>query len=161
MPRTCTICGHQQRVEIDKGLLCKEPLRQLAAQWKVSVAALQRHKADHITRVLARAAEKDELIQGEALLDQLRDLQRRSLAILDEAEATGKLGTALHAIREARSTLELLAKLLGELDDRPQVNLVVAPQWIAVRTALMQALSEHPEARATVAEALAQLESST
>jgi hypothetical protein len=42
-------------------------------------------------------------------------LQNRALSILDRADESGDLRTALSAIREARSNLELLAKLLGEL----------------------------------------------
>jgi len=44
------------------------------------------------------------------------------------------LRTALSGIREARGNVELLAKLRGELDERPVVNILVAPQWIALRT---------------------------
>ena len=48
-----------------------------------------------------------------------RDLQERALAILFKAEETKELNVALRAIREARGNLELLAKLLDELDERP------------------------------------------
>jgi len=58
------------------------------------------------------------------------------------------------AIREARGNIELLAKLLGELDERPVINLVAAPEWIQIRTAILVALQPYPEARVTVAEAL-------
>jgi hypothetical protein len=54
--------------------------------------------------------------------------------------------------------IELLAKLIGELDERPQVNILVSPEWIAVRAALLEALTPHPEARAAVAGCLLQLE---
>ena len=50
--------------------------------------------------------------------------------------------------------IELQAKLIGELDDRPQVNLLVAPQWLELRVQILAALQPYPEARLAVAEAL-------
>jgi hypothetical protein len=88
----------------------------------------------------------------------MRDLQRRALDILDKAEADGELRTALSAMREARGNLELLAKLLGELDEPPVTNVLVSSEWVSVRTAMIEALSSHPEARAAVAERLKELE---
>ena len=61
-------------------------------------------------------------------------------------------------MREARGNLELLAKLLGELDERPVTNVMVSSEWVSVRTAMMEALSSHPEARVAVAERLKELE---
>jgi hypothetical protein len=54
--------------------------------------------------------------------------------------------------------IELLAKLIGELDERSQVNVLVSPEWIAVRAALLEALAPHPQARAAVAGRLLQVE---
>ena len=48
-----------------------------------------------------------------------RDLQEQALATLVKAEETEELNVALRAIREARGNLELLAKLLDELDEGP------------------------------------------
>lgn len=54
--------------------------------------------------------------------------------------------------------LELLAKLRGELDERPQINVLLAPEWLTVRTALLEALWSYPEARTAVAARLQKLE---
>jgi len=73
---------------------------------------------------LIKAQEAGEVARADNLLGQVRDLQARALAILSQAEAAGDLKTALHAIREARGTLELLAKMLCEvarLSNAPQV----------------------------------------
>lgn len=56
------------------------------------------------------------------------------------------------------SQVELLAKLIGELDDRPQVNVLIAPQALTV---IVEALDSYPEARQDVADALASLEASS
>ena len=49
-----------------------------------------------------------------SLLGEVRELQVRALGILAKAEEAGDLRAATGAIREARSTIELLAKLTGE-----------------------------------------------
>ena len=75
----------------------------------------------------------------------------------DTAEQSGDLKVA-RAIREARGNLELLAKLLGELDERPVTNILIAPEWHQARAAMVEALADYPEARIAVAGALARLE---
>jgi hypothetical protein len=53
--------------------------------------------------------------------------------------------------------VELLAKLSGELDERPQVNILnvaASPEWLATQAAMLQALAPFPEARLAVAGAL-------
>jgi DNA polymerase/3'-5' exonuclease PolX len=84
----------------------------------------------------------------------VQGLQGRALTILDKAETAGDLRTALGAIREARGNLELLAKLLGELDERPVVNLNVSPEWLELRAVIVGALEPHSEALSTVVGAL-------
>ena len=44
--------------------------------------------------------------------------------------------------------------LLGELDKRPVTNVLVSAEWVSVRTAMMEALVSHPEARVAVAVSL-------
>ena len=102
---------------------------------------------------LVKAQEAEEVTQADDLLDQVRDLRAGALAILGKAEEAGEL-SALAAIREARGDLELLAKLLGELDERPVVNLSVSSEWLELRAVIVGALESHPEARGAVLRAI-------
>lgn len=61
--------------------------------------------------------------------------------VLDTAAAIGK-------------HIELLAKLTGELDERPEVNVFIDPRWLVARSSLLAALAEHPEALEAVQHAL-------
>lgn len=153
MPRTCTVCGDPNHAVIDAALVAGTPYRSIAKQYRCSEAAVQRHKA-HIPAELAQAQAAQDVAQADDLLAQVRALHTKALAILSTAEADGDLRTALAGIREARGCLELLAKLLGELDDRPQVNVLVSADWQALRTVLLLALLPYPEARLAVVEAL-------
>lgn len=64
----------------------------------------------------------------------------------------------LKTAAQLQGHLELLGELMGELNRNPTVNLVLAPEWIAVRTRLMHALGDFPEARAAVAQALIEVD---
>jgi hypothetical protein len=158
MPRRCTVCTHPDQEAIDEALMGGTALSALSAKYRVSEDALGRHKGKHVPAKLVAAQAAEEVAQADDLLDQVRDLQRRVLAILDKAEEAGELRTALGAIREARGNLELLAKLLGELDERPVTHVLVSAEWVMVRTAMMETLGRYPEARVAVAERLSALE---
>jgi hypothetical protein len=154
MPRSCTICEHPDREALDRALVAGEANTQLSSVFAVSEQALRRHKANHLPAKLVMAQAAEEVAQADDLLDQLRGLQSRTLAILEAAETTSEHRTALGAIREARSNLELLAKLLGELDDRPQLNVLISPEWLELRAVIVRALEPHPDARGAVLKAL-------
>ena len=154
MPRTCTVCTHDLRHEINVALVHREPYRAIARQYRVSKDALQRHAHEHLPKLLVEATQALEVAEADDLLGEVRDLQARTLAILEATEETHEHRTALAAIREARSNLELLARLLGELDERPQVNILITPEWLELRTAIVVALERYPDARGDVLRAL-------
>ncbi len=128
MPRKCTVCTHPDREAIDAALVEGVAFPALVAKYRVSKDSLSRHKGNHLPAKMVMAQAAEEVAQADDLLEQVRDLQERTLAILEAAEATRQHRTALGAIREARSNLELLAKLLGELDESPTVNVLVSPE---------------------------------
>ncbi len=121
MARTCTVCAHPAHHRLNKLVVeGQESLRSIAHRHGLSKDALIRHRRAHIPKALVKAQEATEIAHGEDLLGQLRGLKARACRILDEAENTGDLRTALMAIREARSCLELDGKATGELMDRHQ-----------------------------------------
>jgi len=155
MSRPCTVCTHPKREEIDKLLVeGKLPNTTISSLFDVTEIALRRHRANHLPEKLVRAEGAREAAQAEDLLDQVKGLRNKTYGILLQAEKAGDLRVALSAIKEARACLELLAKLIGELDERPQVNVLLSPQWIQVRAVLLNALQPYPEARQAASLAL-------
>ena len=155
MPRRCTICDSERREEIDRVLVeGKTSFRRIASLCDVSEASVRRHAAAHLPEALAAAVDAERVANGDDLLRQVRDLQQRAVAILERAEEGGDHRVALGAIREARSCLELLGRLAGELQERQTVNVLVNPQWVEIRGAILQALRPHVKAREAVAQAL-------
>jgi hypothetical protein len=158
MTRTCTICTHKDIEKINKQLISGVTLRDIANQFGTSKSSLERHKAGHLPKTIAKAQEVQEIAQADSLLDQLTNLREKALDILQKAEDSGDLKTALMGIREARGCLELLAKIEGQLNDRPQINIYLTEQWRQVGIVLLRALQEYPEARQKAAIAIMDLE---
>ena len=48
MPRTCSICSHADRLDVEAALRARTPLRTIGARWSVSKTALLRHRAAHV-----------------------------------------------------------------------------------------------------------------
>ncbi len=158
MARTCTICSHPGRQSIDQALVTGTSKRDVSALFRVSEDAITRHAAAHLPQALSKAQDAAEVAHADDLLGQLKDLQGRTLGILTQAEEAKDLRTALQAVGQARGNLELLAKVTGELAQEGTVQLVVSPEWIMLRAALLGALVPYPEARLAVAGRLAALE---
>jgi hypothetical protein len=154
MPRRCTVCDHTERHSIDEVLVSGAPYRSVAKRFELSESAVYRHKTEHLPTQLLKAREVDEIAHADDLLEQVRHLQTHALGILERAEKTGDLRTALAAISQARGNLELLGKLAGELDERAVVNLNVSAEWLELRAVIVGALVPHPRAREAVLSAL-------
>ena len=153
MPRKCSVCEHNQFKDIDILLVKGVPYRSIAKQYHLSDSAVYRHKS-HLTGTLIKAHEAKEIMHADNLLMQVKDLQLKALNILSKAEEAEDWRAATGAIREARGCLELLGKLAGELQEGQQINLIISPQWIELRTTIIKALEPHPEAKSTVLRAL-------
>ena len=159
MPNRCTVCDHEQRADIDGDLVRGEgSTRDIAGRFGASKSAVDRHKQDHLPVLLAKATEAATIANADDLLAEVERLRGETMGILETAKGAKDLRTALAAIREARESLTLVAKLLGELKEGPTVNVTISTAWVEVRSVLVAALAPYPEARAVVAEELARLE---
>ncbi len=159
MPRTCLACRHDARAAIDAALVTAAgSLRDIAGQYGLSKSALARHAADHLPAHLAHAADAAEVTDADRLLSEVERLHRLALVFLARAAKAGDLRTALAGIREARGCLELEARVRGQIDEHPQINVLLAPEWLATRAEVMRALEPYVEARLAVSAALLALE---
>jgi len=146
--RPCTVCQHHKRGEIDKRLAIDSNFAGISRDFAgISEDALKRHKEKHLPGTLAKAENIKEVVKADALLEDVKSLRKKALGILESAEKAGDLKTALLGIREARSCMELLAKVEGQLKDTPQINFVLSAEWIELRTLIITALDPYPEAK--------------
>jgi hypothetical protein len=145
MPRTCTICRHPQREDIDQGLVASVPYRNLAEKYGTSTATLQRHRP-HMRRDLVQVHEAVEVARSERLLDCVRTGEGRAERMYGAAEeimvralSAQDLRTALQAIRtavdvmgEARQYMELRGELTRELG-KDRMPVIPLPQIVITR----------------------------
>jgi len=89
------------------------------------------------------------------VLQQLRTINGAALTVLRDARAAQDGDLALKAIDRICRQIELQAKLLGDLDERPVVNVLLSPEWLVLRGQLVAALAPFPEARVAVAAVVA------
>lgn len=223
MPRTCTICGHPRRLEIDQALVANESFRNIAERFAVSVGALTRHKDAHVPAALVQAKAAQDEADAIDVMDELRRCFARVNLLFDacdrwlrdaddpsrydigpraeELDVTyedvlingqgnpytvrrkKKLSDLLPTIESETRTItlvetkyadprdlvlktanrlqgqmELLSKLLGDLDEGNTVNIVIAPEWVQIRSVLLASLQPYPEARQAVAGRLSVIE---
>jgi hypothetical protein len=152
VPKQCSICVHPDRAAIDQALATRDPYRNIAERFGVSAPALSRHRKKHLTAAMDAARKAEEGQAVATALDiraEIRGLVVKAREILEgeESKADGRL--SLMAIREIRATLELLARLEGQLDTRAQVNVVNIiehPDWITLRVEISQTLEPFPDA---------------
>lgn len=129
MGRKCSICEHSQADTINKELISGTPFRNIAEQFQVSTTSLHNHKSKHLPADLVKAQDAHEVARADSLLVHVQELQQKALSLLDKAETAGDLKTALAGVREARSCIELLARLQGELESGEVVRIqVLIPQ---------------------------------
>ncbi len=158
MARQCLVCQHEQKAAIDRELAAGTAIPAIAAKYRVSSDSLLRHKQNHLPAAIAHAALARETARGDDLLEQVRQLRGKAISILMQAERSGDLKTGLMGVREARSCVELLAEMEGELNRAPQINVVLSPQWIAIRAVIVETLAPYGEAKIAVAARLMALE---
>lgn len=154
MPQTCSICIHPDRAEIEKALIAGEPLRDIERRCPVSRSALHRHRQEHLSQRLVKAAEHEDLAQAIDVVRQLKAINAATLEILQQSRADGKHAVSLRAVDRVQKQIELQAKLLGDLHEGQTVNVAILPEWHGIRQVVLQALRPHPDARTAVVEAL-------
>ncbi|MGF6824001.1 hypothetical protein M2317_002926 [Microbacterium sp. ZKA21] len=134
---------------------------QAGERWGISKDSVRRHRDSHLSKALQAVAAQREAGGAVKAADRAELLYEKASAVLDAATEEGKASLSLAALRELRGIVELLAKLSGELDERPQVQvltLAVSPEWQSTRAVLVQALAPFPEAAVAVSEALRAVE---
>jgi len=154
MPRSCTVCTHDEHHAINVELVHRVSYRNIAERYGVSKASLSRHSGDHIPELLIQAYEAIERDDAEGLAGELTQVKGDVHRLKEKAEKEGDLRTALLGCDKALKALELQAKVEQLIQTAPTFNILVAPEWLSLRTKLLYALDAYPQARGSVLRAL-------
>ena len=110
MPRTCSVCTHPERDEIDKLLIRSEPYRTIAKQFRISESPVFRHKASHIVADLRDVREVMVAAREQALAavkaEELETLETVKAEIITEARES--IAARLEACHDYFGQLSIL-----------------------------------------------------
>ena len=166
MGRKSKIEAHPQSEEIIKRLASGEEYSKIVEDFPdIRYQDLDYYARNKLPEILSKSNElkalADEIAtadvhKGDTYLQLVTGLQKKALAALEQQDATKDPKSWAMISREARGYLELLGKALDRIRDAPpmQVNILVNPEWIALRTTIISALQPYPEARKAVIDAI-------
>jgi hypothetical protein len=77
--QTCLTCRYEAREAIDAALVAGEPLRDIAGRTGLSKSSLDRHKRDHLSATLVKAAEATAYAKTVTLLLEVSEAQRQAI----------------------------------------------------------------------------------
>ena len=168
----CTVCDHPDRASIELSLANKVPIRVIGKRYGISHDAVYRHGRNHMspelhTKLISRGRmtpvelENLRVTESEGVLQHLVAVRARMYGLMDIAEQQDDYKAAATIGDKIVKNLETTAKLLGDLKTgtvNVTNNLLVMPEFHALRTSILQALRGHPDARADVIRALQQFQ---
>jgi len=171
--RACTICTHAKRHQIEIGMVHRVPMPVLARRFEVKLTALKWHRRNHLTPQAAAAilaAQKPTEIdlealqasESEGLLAQLVCQRARLQLASETANDLGDVKASVACENAITANLTLVAKLLGQLVQHHEVkstSLLISPDYLELRSTLVNALRPFPEAARAVSQELHALES--
>jgi hypothetical protein len=147
---TCSICKDPRVEEINRMIGENEKLADIARKLAVSQDALERHSNRCIIKALIATPNTKEVITGDNLLDQLQEARTRAIAAGD----TKIYGPPSSYLSEIRQQIKLWAELEGRLASQPQITIINNPEWVELRTVIVQALDPFPQAKEAVVNAI-------
>ena len=158
MGRKSKIESHSKRNIIVKRLASGEEYSDIIRDFpELTWDDLDYYKQKKLPELISKSKDlkaEVESIQGTDTLAEVRGLKTKALSILEQAQEAGDLKTALLGIREARGCLETCMKAEGQLKDGPQITIINNPEWVELRTVIIAALDEFPQAKAAVVHAI-------
>lgn len=122
----CTVCAHAERLTIDHLLSTGAEARATGRRFGLSKDAISRHWSAHVSDSwkaaqkmgpFASRADLEKLCinEGKSVVEALRALYASLVGMLVSTRETGSITAYLSVHREARATLNDLARLSGEL----------------------------------------------
>lgn len=154
----CEVCTHPDKNVIEERMLTGVSVRKIADEFDIGRMSVQRHRHNHLPHSLVKSKKLQEMQAADDLVTRIESLYEKAIEIIRLAQQDKKYQPAVSAIKEARSSLELLAKISGELRTGTQINLTYSPQWVDLRSVLVNTLQEYPEACNKVVQALEEAE---
>lgn len=161
MTSLCRVCEHPRRAEIELAIARKLTLKVISRKFGPSTFSIHRHAKNHMPPHLMDALamtgkptvidlEALKTSESEGLLQTLVVQRGKIWSWIEMAERDGDLRTIAALLGRLNENVSITAKLLGEVQTHSQTvinNLTVSPEYLSLRSSLVQALRPYPEAR--------------
>lgn len=155
MGRVCTICSHQDRDQIERGILSGVAYRRLAAQYGTTEASIRRHiKEGHVSDRLIQTSKQSDIATADGLISDLVYLRETAIQFLEQAKEAEDRRSASGLITSALRVIEVMGEVRGELDRKATVNILINPEYVETRTKIVKAVSGCRHCREKIAELL-------
>ncbi len=116
--------------------------------------AREREKIGEEAIEVAKTGMVARLDNAATFIDQLKAVRDRAANLLDRAESSQDMKAAGTFLKELREQIRLMAELEGKISQQPQVTIINNPEWIELRTVIIQALDPYPEAKEALVNAI-------
>jgi hypothetical protein len=166
-----SITEHVDRGRIERDLALGRPLSRIAKKYKISTTAAWRHKRKLPPQLMAALAghalrpaedlEKLRIDESEALLSNLAAQRARLLLSQDACMEAEQFGVVAQLASGIHRNIELTGKYLGEFashSTQTTISILIMPEYLDLRAALLRALQPYGDARRAVAATLHQVE---
>jgi hypothetical protein len=172
-PARCTVCRHADRARIELLLARGASKRHLGEKFGLGPDAVWRHwrnghVPDHVKASLAikslkPGAELEKLVTDESigLLENLQRIRATLYAQFDASAEVGDRQAVATLAGKLHENLSIAARSTGELQKHAPgnvTNILLAPAYLDLRSALLRTLRQHPEAARAVADAFRRIE---
>jgi len=152
----CKVCNHPDREEFERKIASKElSMSKIAVEIGCNKSSISRHMRHCFPKKVATwvtpEATKEETLN---VVNELVRSHKNLLELYEEARAIGNIDAAIRALGEERRHLELVAKLTGQLNESPQINLLMNPEFMKLKQIIVKQLAPFPEARLALSDAL-------
>jgi hypothetical protein len=169
----CTVCRHGERARIELLLARGASKRHIGDKFGLGADSVWRHwtnghvpehvKASLAIKALKPGAELAKLVTDESigLLENLQRIRATLYAQFDASAEVGDRQSVGALAGRLHENLSIAARSTGELQKHAPgsvTNILLAPAYLDLRSALLQALRPFPEASRAVAEAFRRVE---
>jgi hypothetical protein len=160
MPMPCKLCHYEDRATIERQVSKGMSYREAGHIVGCDHHSIAYHFKNHVAPELRKELEIKDPANFPDVVAELNDEHATALEILQEARDAGDHATAIRALDASTRNRALVAKLTGAAaPQETHVNLTLSPQYIQIKTLLLQKLSHiDPVLRDEIAGALLELD---
>lgn len=117
MTKVCTICGNDQRLEMEREYIKGKSVNSISKKYGVSYEALNNHVKNHLSYQLTSQWEKKLSQQNSDLLNELEDILQKAKSIFDRNYDKGRDRIALESLNSQRNAIQLLAQITVKMHE--------------------------------------------